>query len=115
MLTKVLTALAMPLGIGLLLVLAGWLMLLFRWALLGGGLVLVGLVWVWLWATPAFSDWVRGSLEDDYPPLALASLITLMPKNTRPRPISMVPLALIGLLLAWRIRNAKPKSMGAAA
>ncbi|MGB5737468.1 MAG: YdcF family protein [Thiohalocapsa sp.] len=74
LLSKVLTALAMPLGVGLLLVSAGWSMLLFRWALLGGGLVLAGLLWVWLWSTPTFSGWVRGSLEGDYPPLALATL-----------------------------------------
>ncbi len=37
------------------------------------------------------------------------------PANWKVWPISMVPLALIGLLLAWRIRNAKPKSRGAAA
>jgi MFS transporter, OPA family, glycerol-3-phosphate transporter len=30
------------------------------------------------------------------------------PANWRPWPLAMVPLALIGLLLAWRLRNAKP-------
>ena len=32
------------------------------------------------------------------------------PANWQAWPISMVPLALIGLVMAWRIRNAKPKS-----
>ena len=32
------------------------------------------------------------------------------PANWQAWPISMVPLALLGLLLAWRIRSAKPKS-----
>jgi OPA family glycerol-3-phosphate transporter-like MFS transporter len=32
------------------------------------------------------------------------------PANWQAWPISMVPLALIGLLLAWRIRGAKPKA-----
>lgn len=32
------------------------------------------------------------------------------PSNWQAWPISMVPLALIGLLMAWRIRNAKPKA-----
>jgi OPA family glycerol-3-phosphate transporter-like MFS transporter len=36
------------------------------------------------------------------------------PGAWRAWPISMVPLALIGLVLAWRIRNAKPKSKAAA-
>jgi OPA family glycerol-3-phosphate transporter-like MFS transporter len=34
----------------------------------------------------------------------------LDPANWKPWPLSMVPLALLGLLLAWRIRNAKPKA-----
>ena len=32
------------------------------------------------------------------------------PANWKAWPLSMVPLALLGLLLAWRIRNAKPKA-----
>jgi uncharacterized SAM-binding protein YcdF (DUF218 family) len=74
LLTKVLTALAMPLGIGVMLMLGGLLALFVRWSVVGTGLILAGLLWVWLWATPAFSDWVRGSLERDYPPVALESL-----------------------------------------
>jgi uncharacterized SAM-binding protein YcdF (DUF218 family) len=74
LLTKVLTALAMPLGLGLMLILCGLLALLMRWSVLSGALISAGLLWIWLWATPSFSDWVRASLERDYPPVALASL-----------------------------------------
>jgi OPA family glycerol-3-phosphate transporter-like MFS transporter len=31
------------------------------------------------------------------------------PGNWQPWPVAMIPLALVGLVLAWRIRNAKPK------
>lgn len=31
------------------------------------------------------------------------------PGNWQPWPLAMIPLAVVGLLLAWRIRNAKPK------
>jgi OPA family glycerol-3-phosphate transporter-like MFS transporter len=31
------------------------------------------------------------------------------PGNWQPWPVAMIPLAFVGLLLAWRIRNAKPK------
>lgn len=35
------------------------------------------------------------------------------PANWRPWPLAMVPLALVGLVLAWRIRHAMPKGKGA--
>ncbi len=35
------------------------------------------------------------------------------PANWRPWPVAMVPLALFGLLLAWRLRNAKPRASSA--
>ena len=32
-------------------------------------MVFLGLGWLWLWSTPAFSDWLRASLESQYPML----------------------------------------------
>lgn len=72
--SKILTQLAMPLGIGGLSIVIGLLALVFRRSALGGGLAMAGMLWIWLWATPVFSDWVRRSLEGDFPPLELASL-----------------------------------------
>lgn len=72
--TKVLTQLAMPLGTGGLLILAGLVALWLRRRRLGTGLALGGFAWVWLWATPVFSDRIRGSLERHYPPLPIASI-----------------------------------------
>jgi uncharacterized SAM-binding protein YcdF (DUF218 family) len=71
---KILTQLAMPLGTGLLLVLLGLAGLALRRTGFGAGLVLAGLAWVWLWATPAFSARVRYALEGQYPPVDVASL-----------------------------------------
>jgi len=72
--SKLLAQLAMPLCIGGLSILFGVLALVFRRTALGGGLAMAGVIWIWLWATPVFSDWVRRSLEDDFPPSELASL-----------------------------------------
>jgi uncharacterized SAM-binding protein YcdF (DUF218 family) len=71
---KLSTQLAMPLGTGILVMLVGVLVMTLHRKVLGAGLLLVGLLWIWLWATPVFSDWVRGSLEGRYPPVALESL-----------------------------------------
>jgi uncharacterized SAM-binding protein YcdF (DUF218 family) len=72
--SKVLTQLAMPLSAGVLLIAAGLLVVLFRHRVFGLGVALLGLGWLWLWATPVFSDWVRGSLEGQYPPAALEAI-----------------------------------------
>jgi uncharacterized SAM-binding protein YcdF (DUF218 family) len=71
---KLLTHLAMPLSAGLLLIFAGVLAAALHRKALGPGLLLVGLLWIWLWATPVFSGWVRRSLEERYPPVAIESL-----------------------------------------
>lgn len=40
-----------------------------------GGLLLAAAVgWLWLWSTPAFSDWIRAGLEQRYPPSPLEGL-----------------------------------------
>ncbi len=71
--TKILTVLAMPLGVGLVLGLLGWLLLAAsrRWAAV---LLIAGLGWLWVWSTPAFSDWIRGALEGRFPPASVADL-----------------------------------------
>jgi uncharacterized SAM-binding protein YcdF (DUF218 family) len=59
---------------GGLLILVGLLAWGLRAKRLAAGLALTGLFWVWLWATPVFSDWVRGSLESRYAPVELAAI-----------------------------------------
>lgn len=76
LLTKVLSQLAYPLLASLLLaVLAG--ILLWRNDRRRGGILLtVALGWLWLWSTPVFSDWVRGTLEQRYPAVLIEQLPT---------------------------------------
>lgn len=74
LLSKVLTYAAMPVGSAMLLAALGLVSLLLQRSSLGAWLMLAGLGWVGLWATPLFSDWVRGSLESRYPPLAIEGL-----------------------------------------
>ncbi len=76
LLSKVLTQLVMPLGLGGLLVLAGIWALAFRQRGIAAVLSLVGLGWIWLWSLPVVSDWVRLSLEARYPPAGVESLPT---------------------------------------
>ena len=72
--SKILTQLALPLGVGSLLILAGAGAAAFgRWRL-GVGFSLAGLFWIWLCATPVFSNWMCLSLEGGYPPVAVESL-----------------------------------------
>jgi uncharacterized SAM-binding protein YcdF (DUF218 family) len=71
---KVLSQLVMPLGVGGLLILAGALAVAIRRATVGAGLTLAGLFWIYLWATPVFSDWVCLSLEGLFPPAAIESV-----------------------------------------
>jgi len=61
----------LPLGSGGMLILAGILASVLRRRGLGIGLSLGGLLWIWLWATPVFSDRVRMSLEQQYGPTAI--------------------------------------------
>lgn len=74
LLSKILTYLAMPLGTALLLAVLALFSLLAGRARLASGLALAGLSWVGLWATPAFSEAVRESLESGYPPVSAESL-----------------------------------------
>ncbi len=71
---KLLTQMAMPLGTGGILILVGILASALRQRVLGAGLSLGGLLWIWLWATPVVSDWIRLSLERQYEPIAIDAL-----------------------------------------
>jgi len=64
----------MPLGTATLCLLIGLAALALRRQAIGVVLIVAGFGWVWLWATPVFSDWMRGSLEHRYPPIAIADL-----------------------------------------
>lgn len=63
--------LAYPLGTASALLGVGLLVQLLRWRRLGLVLCLMGFGWLWVWSTPVFSDWVRGSLEGRYAVLAV--------------------------------------------
>jgi len=74
--TKILSQFAYPLLASLLL-LAGAGVLLSRGRRRSGALLLsVALGWLWLWSTPAFSDWFRATLEQRYPSAPLEQLPT---------------------------------------
>lgn len=74
LLAKVLTYLALPLGSAVLIAALALTSLLVGRALLGALLLLLAVAWVGLWSVPVFSDWVRQSLESEYPPAAADSL-----------------------------------------
>jgi uncharacterized SAM-binding protein YcdF (DUF218 family) len=74
LISKVLTYVAMPLGTAILLAALALTSLLVRRWLQAALLLLLGLAWVGLWATPVFSDWVRCELESRYPPVPIEAL-----------------------------------------
>lgn len=73
-LTKVLSQLVYPLLASLLLAASAGILLWRGRRRLGGSLLSIALGWLWLWSTPAFSDWLRATLEQRYPPALLAQL-----------------------------------------
>lgn len=73
---KLLTQFAYPLLTSLLLAGAGGLLLCTRYRGTGGVLVGFALGWLWLWSTPVFSDWLRATLEQRYPPVLVEALPT---------------------------------------
>ena len=76
LLTKILSQCAYPLLTALLLA-AGAGVLLWRGRRRSGAWLLsVALGWLWLWSTPAFSDWLRATLEQRHPPALLEQLPT---------------------------------------
>ncbi|TVQ34712.1 MAG: YdcF family protein [Wenzhouxiangella sp.] len=66
--------LAYPLASACLLLGLGILVQLLRWRKFGLGLMIVGLSWLYIWSTPVFSDWIRGSLESRYPMLTVEEM-----------------------------------------
>jgi uncharacterized SAM-binding protein YcdF (DUF218 family) len=74
MLEKVLTQLAMPLGTAALCALLGIAALALRREAIAVVLLAAGIGWVWFWSIPGVSHWLRSSLENRYPPVAVAEL-----------------------------------------
>lgn len=59
-----------PLGTAVALMVLGLVLSLISRRRLGFYLALAGFGWLWLWSMPVASDWIRGSLENDFPRLA---------------------------------------------
>jgi len=74
LLTKILAQLVYPLTQSLILNIAAGLLFWRRRQRLGGLCLAVSLSWLWLCATPAFSDFLRAPLERTYPPVPIADL-----------------------------------------
>ena len=71
-LTKLASLLVYPLTQSLLLSLLA--LLCFRWRRLAAGLVMLSVSWLYLASTGLFADFLMGSLEDHYPPKAMAAV-----------------------------------------
>ena len=76
LLLKILSQLAYPLAASWLLAAGGGFLLWRNRRRTGGWLLALALTWLWLWSTPAFSDWVRSGLEQRYPPARIEELPT---------------------------------------
>ena len=71
--SKLLAELTHPLFVGLLLVASGAGVV--GWSRAGGlSVVALGLLVIWIPATPLFADWVQGTLERQYPPVPIDSI-----------------------------------------
>lgn len=75
-LVKILSQLAYPLLASLLLAVGAGVLLWRGSRRFGALLFAVALGWLWLWSTPAFSDWLRATLEQRYPPAPLEQIPT---------------------------------------
>ena len=69
-LSKVLSLFIHPLSLGLL-VLAASGVVTYWWKRIGLAGIVLGLLIIWIPATPVFSDWLRGTLESRYPPASV--------------------------------------------
>ena len=72
--TKILSQLAYPLSASWLLAAVAGLLFWCKRRRTAGVLLAIALSWLWLWSTPAFSDWVRATLEQRHPPLPVEAL-----------------------------------------
>jgi uncharacterized SAM-binding protein YcdF (DUF218 family) len=72
--TKILAQLIYPLNLSLLLSIMAGILLLRRWQRLGSLCLFIAVSWLWLCATPVFSDKLRNSLEQIYPAEPIAML-----------------------------------------
>ncbi|MBK8509218.1 MAG: YdcF family protein [Candidatus Competibacteraceae bacterium] len=74
LLLKILSQLAYPLAASWLLAAGGGFLLWRNRRRTGGWLLALALTWLWLWSTPAFSDWICITLEQRYPPIPIENL-----------------------------------------
>ena len=74
MMTKVMTQLIYPMNLSLLVAVVGGIFLWRKRTRVGGALLAFAIAWLWLWATPVFSGWVRGSLEQKNLPIPVAQM-----------------------------------------
>lgn len=73
-LSKFAIALISPLGASLFLGVSALLLALGRRARLSVFFGVLAVGWLGVWALPVTSDWLRGTLEDQFPPVAIASI-----------------------------------------
>ena len=73
--TKILSLLVHPLSLGLLLVVTGSVLGLWR-RFLGPAMVVCGVLTLWVPSAPLFSDWVRGTLEARFSPTSVEAVPT---------------------------------------
>ena len=56
----------MPFGLALCVMLLALILILRNWPRTGIALLGIAIAWLWLWSTPAWSDFIRGRLESEY-------------------------------------------------
>lgn len=95
-LSKVLSLLIHPLSLGLLLVTVGG-ALSYGWDQRALGIGAAGVLVLWIASTPLFADWLRGTLEQRFPPAQVSSapegdaIVTLGGAVGAPRPPRVYP------------------------
>lgn len=95
-LTKVLSLFIHPLSLGLLLLLVGGIVS-YWWYRIGLVGIAVGVLVIWIPATPVFSDWLQGTLESRYPPDSVSAapvadaIVVLGGSVGAPRPPRVYP------------------------
>jgi uncharacterized SAM-binding protein YcdF (DUF218 family) len=74
MMTKVMTQLIYPMNLSLVVAIVAGIFLWRKRTRVGGALLAFAIAWLWLWATPVFSDWVRGTLEQKNLPIPIEQM-----------------------------------------